>query len=95
LRNNSGSKTSRKKKKKKKKRKEEIGKSISTEDQDLQQLSPRGSSIGCEPRFMKHSSQDRIPHPLPLCGHVKKKKKKKSPAIFLKLSTNFFKNLNH
>jgi hypothetical protein len=39
--------------------------------------SPRGSSIDCEPRLMKRRSQVRILFPLPLRGHVKKKKKKK------------------
>jgi hypothetical protein len=38
-------------------------------------LFPRDSSIGCEQRLIKRRSQVRIPHPLPLCGHVKKKKK--------------------
>jgi hypothetical protein len=38
-------------------------------------LSPRGSSIGCEPCFMKRSSQVRIPPPLTLAWTCQKKKK--------------------
>jgi hypothetical protein len=38
-----------------------------------EKLSPRDSSIGCEPRLMKRRSQVRISLPLPLRGHVKKK----------------------
>jgi hypothetical protein len=34
-----------------------------------------GSSISYEPRFIKQRSLVRIPLPLSLCGHVKKKKK--------------------
>jgi hypothetical protein len=40
-------------------------------------LSPRGSSIGYEPRLMKRKSQDRIPPPLTLVWTCQKKKKKK------------------
>jgi hypothetical protein len=37
--------------------------------------SPRGSSIGREPRLMKRRSQDRIPPPLTLVWTCQKKKK--------------------
>jgi hypothetical protein len=43
----------------------------------------RGSSIGCEPRFMKRRLQDRIPSPPTFVWTCQKKKKKVSnaPAI--------------
>ena len=44
-------------------------------------ISPRHSSIGCEPCLMKRRSQVRIPPPLPLRGHVKKKKKRETIGI--------------
>jgi hypothetical protein len=41
------------------------------------QKSSRGSSIGCESRFMKRRSQDRIPLPPTLVWTCQKKIKKK------------------
>jgi hypothetical protein len=52
----------------------------------FQILSPRGSSIGCEPRFMKQRSQVRI-----LAWTCQKKKKKKFPnSLFLFFSSLAF-----
>jgi hypothetical protein len=39
-------------------------------------MSPRGSLIGCEPRFMKRRSQVRIPPPPIIVWTCQKKKKK-------------------